>query len=220
LNLWILVTDELRGFYRSRVMLFLWLGLPVMVAVLHAFHPSDEELAFTAISGMLVGSLGGTLGSAMLAVSLINEKSAHVYDLFLIRPVARRDLLLAKFLAVFGCIMVAGLLAHGTGLVLDLTTGGMVPSQALADLVGAFWVTLSGLAVSCAVGVAIGVVTRSVLAGVILVIYVGNQVTGLPLLPVLLGLQGNVELLAAAIGVLLAVLLLLGAIALFNRQEL
>lgn len=219
MNLWLLFTDELRGFYKSRIMIVLWVGLPILVAVLHLAQPDSDEISFTALSGLLVASLGGTLGAAMLAVSLINEKAQRIYDLFLIRPVARRDILLSKFLAVFGCITLAAVIAHFVGMGLDVLTLGAVPAHASGAAVKSWFVTLAGLGVSCAAGIAIGVVTQSVLAGVILVIYVGNQISGLPLLPVLLGMEGNPELLAAGLGVVLTVALLVASIAIFNRKQ-
>ena len=219
MTLWLLFVDELRGFFRSRIMLFLWVGLPILVLLLRLL-PAGEDIGFTAISGILVGSLGGTLGSAMLAVSLINEKTAHVYDLFLIRPLPRRNLLLSKYLAVFGCITVASIIAHATGLALDLITTGELPSGAISHLASSSIFTLSGLAVSCAAGLMIGVVTNSVLVGVILVIYGGNQLSGLPLMPILLGVENHAELFTIGLGLVLTFGLLLSAVLVFNRKEL
>lgn len=219
MTLWLLFTDELRGFFRSRIMLFLWVGLPILVLLLRLL-PADDDIGFTAISGVLVASIGGTLGSAMLAVSIINEKTGHVYDLFLIRPLPRRNLLLSKYLAVFGCITVASVIAHATGLTLDLITTGELPPNAISDLASSSVVTLSGLAVSCAAGLVIGVVTSSVLVGVILVIYGGNQLSGLPLMPVLLGVENNAELITIGLGIVLTFCLLVTAVLVFDRKEL
>ena len=76
--------------YRSKVMLALWVGLPgpsPSAGRCLAEYRLDPGRVFTSL---LVGSIGGTLASAMLAVSIINERERHVYDLFVIRPVRRR----------------------------------------------------------------------------------------------------------------------------------
>ena len=108
MKLALLFVDELRGFYKSKVMLFLWVGLPV-IAILFRFVQSSmtgQAISFTVISSLVVSSLAGTLASVMLAVSLINEKNRHVYELFLIRPLKRQDILLAKFFSIYACVAV------------------------------------------------------------------------------------------------------------------
>jgi ABC-2 type transport system permease protein len=98
----LLYVDEFKGFTKSRVMLALWVGLPVLTLVLHAWSPAiDGDLPLSAFTALIISSISGTLASAMLAVSLIHERSRHVYELFLIRPMQRRDILLAKFLVQF-----------------------------------------------------------------------------------------------------------------------
>ena len=75
----LLFKDELRGFYKSKVMIFLWIGLPALAVLFHLWAPNTgPELPFTVISALLVSSIGGTLASAMLAVTIINEKTSRV----------------------------------------------------------------------------------------------------------------------------------------------
>ena len=103
MKLQLLYVDELRGFYKSKVMLFLWIGLPI-VALLFRFvqvSTTGQAIPFTVISALVVSSLAGTLAAVMLTVSIINEKNRHVYELFLIRPLKRRDIMLSKFLSVY-----------------------------------------------------------------------------------------------------------------------
>jgi len=79
-QLGLLFTDELRGFYKSKVMIFLWIGLPI-IALLFRFTTAGstgQELPFTLISSLVVSSIGGTLSAVMLAVFIINEKNRHV----------------------------------------------------------------------------------------------------------------------------------------------
>ena len=104
----LLFKDELKGFYKSKVMIFLWIGLPLMTVVLYWLSPyTGEDVPLSLLSALLVSSIGGTLGSAMLAVSIIHEKDQHTYDLFLIRPIKRWHLMISKFFAVFLCIAIA-----------------------------------------------------------------------------------------------------------------
>jgi ABC-2 type transport system permease protein len=216
----LLYTDELRGFYKSRVMLFLWVGLPV-IAVLFRFIQSSatgQEIPFTVISALVVSSIGGTLAAVMLAVSIINEKNRHVYELFLIRPLKRRDIVLAKFLSVYTCVAIASFLAVLVGIATDFATTGALPPTVLNDAAQSLAISLSMVAVSCAAGVLIGVASPSVLVGAILVIYGGNQISVIPLVPTIMGIA-NAALFTIGLAAVVAVVLLAGAIALFERKQ-
>ena len=60
MTLTLLFKDELQGFYKSKVMIFLWVGLPV-IALLFRFiqvSSSGVEMTFTLISTLLVSSIG------------------------------------------------------------------------------------------------------------------------------------------------------------------
>ena len=83
-------------------MIILWIGIPLLSFLLH-FIPNTEDFPITSLVAILIASIGGTLAAAMLSTSIASEKSRHVYDLFLIRPVRRRNILLAKFFAVYFC---------------------------------------------------------------------------------------------------------------------
>ncbi|MDI9578507.1 MAG: hypothetical protein QM398_10290 [Thermoproteota archaeon] len=220
MQLGILFADELRGFYKSKVMIFLWIGMP-LIAVLFRFisvETSGQDIPFTLVSTVVVSSLAGTLAAVMLAVFIINEKNRRVYDLFLIRPLKRREIILAKFLAVYLCVAIASFIAVVTGIMVDYVTIGSMSMAALADAGTSLATSLSMIAVSCSAGVLIGVFSPTVLVGAILVIYGGNQVSVIPLVPTMLNLPQatvfTIVLAGALAGVLLAV-----AVALFERQQ-
>lgn len=220
MQLGILFADELRGFYKSKVMIFLWIGMP-LIAVLFRFisvETSGQDIPFTLVSTVVVSSLAGTLAAVMLAVFIINEKNRRVYDLFLIRPLKRREIILAKFLAVYLCVAIASFIAVVTGIMVDYVTIGSMSMAALADVGTSLATSLSMIAVSCSAGVLIGVFSPTVLVGAILVIYGGNQVSVIPLVPTMLNLPQatvfTIVLAGALAGVLLAV-----AVALFERQQ-
>ncbi len=220
MQLGLLFTDELRGFYKSKVMIFLWVGLPV-IALLFRFiqvGTSGQEIPFTLISSLVVSSIGGTLAAVMLAVFIINEKNRRVYDLFLIRPIKRRDILLAKFFSVYTCVAIASAIAVAVGIVADFATSGALTASALTDAGQSLAMSLSMIAVSCGAGVLIGVASPSVLVGAILVIYGGNQASVIPLVPTLLNLD-NAVVFTIVLAVAVASMLLVGAVALFNKKQ-
>jgi len=220
MQLGLLFVDELRGFYKSRVMIFLWIGLPVIALLFRYISSisSGQSLPFTLISALVVSSIGGTLASVMLTVFLINEKNRHVYDLFLIRPLKRRDIILAKFFSVYVCVAIASLIAVLAGITVDFASTGALSTTILTDAGQSLATSLSMIAVACSAGVIIGVASPSVLVGAILVIYGGNQISVIPLVPTLLNIQ-NAALFTIGLAGAVATALLSGAILLFEKKQ-
>jgi ABC-2 type transport system permease protein len=220
MKLSMLFADELQGFYKSKVMIFLWVGLP-LIAILFRFiqvSSTGQSIPFTVISSLVVSSLAGTLSAVMLTVSIINEKNRHVYELFLIRPLRRRDIILAKFLSVYTCVAIASLLAIAVGIAADWTIAGATPATVLQDTAQSLAISLSMVAVSCSAGVLLGVASPSVLVGAILVIYGGNQISVLPILPTLLNIA-YADAFTIGMAAAIAVALLWVAIFLFEKKQ-
>jgi ABC-2 type transport system permease protein len=216
----LLYADELRGFYKSKVMLFLWVGLPV-IAILFRFvqvSTSGQEIPFTVISSLVVSSLAGTLAAVMLAVSIINEKNRHVYELFLIRPLKRGELMVAKFLSVYTCVAIASMISVAVGVAADYATAGSLPATIVSDSAQSLAISLSMVAVSCSAGVLIGVASPSVLVGAILVIYGGNQISVIPLVPTILNLP-NANLFTVGLAATVTAILVGIALVLFERKQ-
>ena len=216
----LLYADELRGFYKSKVMLFLWVGLPI-VAVLFRFlqyGTTGQPISFTVVSTLVVSSLAGTLAAVMLTVSIINEKNRRVYELFLIRPLRRLDIILAKFLSVYTCVAIASFTAVFVGMATDYLTTGTLSATMFNNLGQSLAINLSMVAVACAAGVLIGIAAPSVLVGAILVIYGGNQISVLPLVPTLLNIS-DAALFTIGLAALTTALLLTAAIGLFERKQ-
>ena len=215
----LLFKDELLGFYKSKVMIFLWIGLPALAVIFHLWAPNTgPQLPFTMISALLVSSIGGTLASAMLAVTIINEKTSRVYDLFLIRPLKRWNIVLSKFFAVYLCLVIASTLALLSSMVIDTFSTGLPSSIMLNSALQSLALSLSMIMVSSAAGVLIGVGSPSVLVGVILVIYGGNQISVIPLLPSMLTVPYP-AFITILIGVVISCVLLGVAIFLFNKKQ-
>ncbi len=215
----LLFKDELLGFYKSKVMIFLWIGLPLLAVIFHLWAPNTgPELPFTVVSALLISSLGGTLASAMLTVTIINEKTSHVYDLFLIRPLKRWNIVLSKFLSVYICLLIASILALLLGMVIDFFSIGVPSDVVLNNVLQSLCLSLSMIMISSATGVLIGVGSPSVLVGVILVIYGANQISIIPLLPNMLTIPYP-ALITIILGIVISCVLLGIAIFLFNRKE-
>ena len=216
----LLYVDELRGFYKSKVMLFLWIGLPI-ISVLFRFVEytnTGQTISFTVISALVISSLAGTLAAVMLTISVINEKNRHVYDLFLIRPLKRREIILAKFLSVYTCVAIASFIAVFFGMGTDYLTTGALSTEILNNLGQSLAVSLSMVGVACSAGVLIGVAAPSVLVGAILVIYGGNQISVIPLVPTLLNIS-DATLFTIGLAALITVLILVVAVGLFDRKQ-
>jgi ABC-2 type transport system permease protein len=179
---------------------------------------SGQSLPFTLISALVVSSIGGTLASVMLTVFLINEKNRHVYDLFLIRPLKRRDIILSKFFSVYVCVAIASLIAVLAGITVDFVSTGALSTTILSDAGESLATSLSMIAVACSAGVIIGVASPSVLVGAILVIYGGNQISVIPLVPTLLNIQ-NAALFTIGLAGAVAAALLCGAILMFEKKQ-
>jgi ABC-2 type transport system permease protein len=220
MQLSLLFEDELSGFYKSKVMIFLWVGLP-LIALLFRFvqvGTTGQDIPFTLISSLVVSSIGGTLAAVMLAVFIINEKNRHVYDLFLIRPIKRRDIVLSKFFSVYTCVAIASAIAVLVGIATDFVTTGTLSTEVLTGAGQSLAITLSMIAVSCGAGVLIGVASPSVLVGAILVIYGGNQISAIPLVPTILNLP-MAQVYAIVLAGAIAAGLLVGAVVLFNKKQ-
>ncbi len=218
MSLAILFADELNGFYRSKVMLFLWAGLPGLAAVLYGLSPDTGSIPFSSFTAMLVGSIGGMISAAMLAVGIINERERHVYDLFVIRPVRRRNIVLSKFLAVYLCIVVAGFIALMLGIGVDYVNSDLPPEEVLSANLPGLVIMVAMMAISCSAGVLIGIFSPSVLVGVILVMYGANQLSAIAIIPVLTASSNDYFPLIPGVAVT-AVLLLL-SILVFERKQL
>ena len=216
----LLFKDELLGFYKSKVMIFLWIGLPVLTVLFHLWAPdTGPELPFTVVSALLVSSIGGTLASAMLVVTIINEKTSRVYDLFLIKPIKRWNIILSKFFAVYVCLVIASILALLLGMVIDTFNTGLPSDVMLNSSFQSLALSLSMIMVSSAAGVLIGVFSPSILVGVILVLYGGNQISALiSLLPNMLKVPSP-GLVTVVIGVVITCVLLGLTIFLFNKKQ-
>lgn len=215
----LLFKDELNGFYKSKVMIFLWIGLPLMTLLIHLWYSdTGGEIPLTSLSAIVVSSLGGTIASVMLTVSIIHEKTRRVYDLFLIRPIKRWKIIVSKFLAVYVCLIIASTLAIILGIIIDFANTGLPQEAVLNGALQSFAISISMMAVSSAAGTLIGVGAPSVLVGAILVIYGGNQISSIPLIPSILNMSDAVPF-TIILGAIISCVLLVTAVTVFNKKQ-
>jgi ABC-2 type transport system permease protein len=218
MSLGLLFRDELKGFYKSKVMLTLWVGLPLLTLVIYFASPTNQGLSLASFTAIIIGSIGGMLAAAMLVSSIISEKSRHVFDLFIIRPVKRSDIVLSKFLATYVCVTAAGIIALVFGALFDLVQKGSFQGDVLTVSVNALIMAASMTSIACSAGVLIGFSANSMLTGIILVIYGANQLSVVAVLPGLF--LPNEPLLPLIPGIAVTVVLLLFTIRIFNRKQL
>lgn len=227
--LFLLFRDEFLGYARSKVMLVLWFLMPAIAIVGYLALPAEItaragggfQISATMIMSALTSSLSGTIVAVMIAVDIVSERNRKVFDLFVIRPMRRDSIMWSKFFAASACVAIACIIAVAAGLAVDLVRGAP-PSAQTIQILGRALVQLAGvIAISAAVGVFFGVLSRgSIVAAVILVIQLVGLFQYLPLLPGILGVLPDKFWLWMLVSFAAAGLLVHAAAAMFRRAEL
>ena len=211
--------DELKGFYKSKVMIALWLIFPLITILVHYLTPGTAgEVPLSLFTSILISSIGGLLASIILTVQIIHEKDARAYDLFLIRPIKRWHIMVSKYLAVLLCVIVAISIALSVGIAIDLFQNELVLEFLLPGIIESFIMTISIISISCAFGVLLGVASPSIVAGVLIVIFVGQYVQILPLIPSLMGVNDPIFF-VSLIGILVTIILMAIALIVFEKKQ-
>jgi ABC-2 type transport system permease protein len=223
----LLIKDELIGFSKSKVMLVLWVILPIITVLGYYFLPQGiatrgqlgNELSVAAFMSMIQSSLAGTVAALMVAVDIVSEKNRKVYELFVIRPIKRSAILMSKFIAVFTCVTIACIVSILLGIVVDTFQGEAMTGAQAYDTLKAVTTLTFVIALSAAVGVFFGVVTKTILLAVILILYVGQNLVVVPMLPMFLGVLPNQFWFFMLISLGLVVLVLWFSAWMFKRSE-
>ena len=219
MSLKILFVDELKGFYKSKVMIVLWVGLPLLSLLFHYIVPDTEGIPISSIVAIILSSIGGTLGSAMLSTSIASEKIRHVYDLFLIRPVKRTSILLAKFFSVYLCLIIATGISLTLGLILDQIFIGNLPEFVLNQTIESLTISIAAMAISCSIGIFFGIIVSSVPVATILSVYIGNQISAISILPTVFLDFIDPIIFSLLVGCIAAVIMLTVSSILFTRKQ-
>jgi len=224
----LLVRDEWIGFAKSKVMLVLWIVLPAIAIIGYLLLPTEllagggaerPPMSATAFMSFLMSSVAGTVAALMVAVDIISEKNRKVYELYIIRPIRPEAIIWAKFIAVFTSVAVGCIASIGLGIAVDAIRGHPVSSAMLYDAGRSLVAMTSVIALSTTVGVFFGVVAKSIVVAVILILYGGQNLSILPMLPIYLGILPNHFWLVMLISGTIALLLLLCSGILFRRAQ-
>lgn len=224
-NLLLLFKDELNGFYKSGVMIALWIFIPLLGILFYFLIGNKsgslipgQEMPMTILIGYMISNIGSQITAIMLTVNIITEKNSKVYDIFVIRPINRSHILLAKFFSVVLCVAFACLLALFTGILVDVIIGNPPSSYIIEKTFESFVVSLGVIGGMAAVGILFGVLADSILVGVLLIIFVGGNVPLLPALPSMMGLD-NSMLWSLVLGLGVTVGLMYLSSAIFKRKQ-
>ncbi len=218
----LLLRDELVGFAKSKVMVVLWVALPALATLGYFFLPGqgNDDIPLTVLMGVLVSSLAGTIAAVMVCVDIMNERSRRVYELFLIRPLRPESIVWAKFLATFSCMAIASVISVSVGLVVDLIQGVEVTIDLVRQTFASLGLATGVVAISVAIGVFTGVLLKSIIVAVILIIYVGPNLAALPVLPAILGWSGEYYWLMLGASAIVTLVLMHFAGVIFRKAEL
>jgi ABC-2 type transport system permease protein len=216
-----LLVDELKGFYKSKVMAVLLIGMPLVSALMLFIQPETEGLPLLSLVAVLVASLGGTLGSVILATGIVNEKTHHVYDLFVIRNEnIRPHMILAKFFAVYLSLISAVILSLIVGILVDSTRDVVSPEIILENLTESLVISMAAMAIACSIGILIGLLINSVPAAAITAIYAGNQLSIIAVLPGIMLENIDPIPFSLTIGLVISITVIVIDIILFNKKQL
>jgi len=221
-----LLRDELRGFAKSKVMLVLWILMPgialagfLLLRDRPMLQMSTGKISAMAFMSLIESSIAGTVAALMVAVDIVSERNNNVYVLFVIRPIRRETIVWAKFIAVCVCVIVACTIALAIGLAVDAIEGRAITGALLYDGLKSLTAMGHVIALACAGGVLCGVLARTTLVAVILVLYVGQNFTIVPQLPAYLGVMQEQFWLMMAISSALVVVVVWLAGVVFRRSQ-
>jgi len=223
-----LFLDELRGYAKSKLMIILFIGLPVLAVLISLLTGNYQDFPETYLNTVLATSFAGALGSIMIGTSITTEQNKNVYDLYLIRPVSRTNIILAKYIAVYCCLVFAVFLAIFVGSIIDYARGTQI-NEAFAKLTHDAIVTVFfAVAITCSFGTLFGIVMKSVAASALLSLYVGNQTSAVLtlLIPIITNLMAQKRTLpfdplslTMVIGAAVAIAILIVALVVFNKKQ-
>ena len=215
---------------KSKITIILFIVLPVLAVLMSILTGQLENFPATYLTTVLATSIAGALGSIMLSTSITSEMNKNAFDLFLIRPVKRRNIIIAKFIAVYLCTLAAVWLSIITGMIIDAIRDITVPEFFMDQLVDSVLTVFFALAITCSFGTLFGVMMKSVAGSAILSLYVGNQASSIltlviPLISQLMELELGISLpfdpfiLSMVIGAGISIAILLLAILVFNKKQ-
>jgi ABC-2 type transport system permease protein len=211
-------------------MIILFIGLPALAVLMSILTGNIQDFPEIYLTTILATSVAGALGSIMIGTSITTEQNKNVYDLFLIRPVSRSSIILAKYIAAYCCLILAVFLAILTGAAIDFVRNTQL-NEAFAKMTRDSIITVFfAVAITCAFGTLFGIVMKSVAGSALLSLYVGNQTSAvltliIPLFSEILARENGVSLpvdslfITMMLGAGIAVAILVVALVIFNKKQ-
>jgi ABC-type Na+ efflux pump permease subunit len=179
----------------------------------------DAKMSASVFMSLILSSLSGTVAALMVAVDIVSERQRKVFELFIIRPIRREVIIWSKFIAVFLVVTTACVLSLALGVVVDAIQGDPIDGNTAYELGKGLAQLISVVGLSAAVGVICGVLSRSILVAVLLILYGGQNLTIVPMLPTYLGVLPDKFWVFQGISlILIAVLIWLSGVA-FRRSQ-
>ncbi|MEE9379004.1 MAG: ABC-2 transporter permease [Candidatus Lokiarchaeia archaeon] len=219
MSLLLLFLDELKGYVKSKVMIVLWFGLPLLSFLIQFINPNElEGMPISFLVSLVVSSIGGTLSAIVLSTSIVSEKNRHVYELFLIRPVRRSSLILAKYLAVYLCLVIAVSISLIVGLIIDVFTGDLIENY-LDITFESLIIGISSMSITCSIGIFFGVLVSSVPVAAILSVYLGSQLSTIIILPTIFFEILDPVIFSLTLGIIITLIMMSVNVLLFSRKQ-
>lgn len=219
-NLFILIWDEFKGFVKSKIMIALWVGLPVLSIIMYLLSPEGDIFPVSLFVGLFVASIGGLMAAVMLSSTMVNELNANVYDLFLIRPVKRWQIIIAKYIAVMVSLIIASLLSFTVGIIAESIQESIFPTGLIIRMASESLVmSIAAMSIACAAGMFIGMLVKSVALAVILSIYLGQQLSLVAVLPGVLSPNIDPLWFSLEVGFAVTIIILIAEIFVFHKKQ-
>jgi ABC-type transport system involved in multi-copper enzyme maturation permease subunit len=215
---------------KSKIVIILFIGLPLLAVLMSWLTGDLEDFPATYLTTVLATSIAGALGSIMLATSITSEMNKNVYDLFLIRPVKRWNIVVAKYISVYACLVAAVALSILTGIIIDVTKDVDIPQYFLDQTIDSIFTVFFALGITCSFGTLFGITIKSVAGSALLSLYVGNQASSIltlviPLMADIMELEYGIAfpfdpfVLSMIIGIAVSTTILLISIKVFEKKQ-
>ena len=92
-TLFLLLWDEFKGYAKSKTIIALWIGVPILVIVIHFLTPLQRELPVTRYTGLVLAITGGVLGSLKVPAYIIASRDDPVIPSYDLANLARPETL-------------------------------------------------------------------------------------------------------------------------------
>jgi ABC-type Na+ efflux pump permease subunit len=230
-----LVKDEMYGFAKSKVMVVLWVVLPLLaIGGYFLFELLQNMKAEEAAQGVpddgprmsvfvflstILSSIAGTVAALMIAVDVVSERQRKVFELYVIRPMRREAIIWSKFIAVFISVSLACMISMNLAILVDAVRGETITMTTMREMLKGLAQAMAVIGLATAGGVAVGVISRTILVAVLVVQFGSQNLTVVPMLPIYMGVAPDAFWVFQGISYVLTALLVWAAGWGFRRAQ-